>query len=113
MTGSASTVKRNTNLTYTINIKNNGPEKANDVTLTDKIPTGMRYISASTSQGSCSGTSTVTCKLGALVNGASAKVLITVQPRYATTYTNTASVTSSTFDNVSTNNSASVTTKAR
>jgi hypothetical protein len=51
--------------------------------------------------------------LGALVNGASAKVLITVQPRYATTYTNTASVTSSTFDNVSTNNSASVTTKAR
>ena len=53
---------------YTVG--NNGPAAATNVLLTDTLPTGVNFLSATTSQGSCSGTSTLTCALGSLASGA-------------------------------------------
>ncbi|MBK8492567.1 MAG: DUF11 domain-containing protein [Saprospirales bacterium] len=39
------------NITYTIVIYNNGPLKANDITLTDILPSGVTYVSSTISQG--------------------------------------------------------------
>jgi uncharacterized repeat protein (TIGR01451 family) len=65
------------NLTYVIVVTNHGPESTT-VTLTDTLPSQVTFVSATPSQGSCSGTSTVTCNLGTMNNGDSATVTIVV-----------------------------------
>ena len=82
-------------LTYTLTAHNAGPQSATGVTLTDTLPAGVTYVSATPSQGSCSEASgTVTCALGTVANGASAGVEIKVRPQEAGTITNQASVIS-------------------
>jgi len=66
-------------LTYTFQIQNNGPSTASTVTLTDTLPAAVTFVSSNTTQGSCSGTTTVTCNLGTMANGATATVTIQVQ----------------------------------
>jgi uncharacterized repeat protein (TIGR01451 family) len=51
-------------LTYRIIATNNGPSPATNVIVTDQLPTGPTFGSAIPSQGSCNGTTTVTCNLG-------------------------------------------------
>src|SRR5262249_42975641 len=66
--------------TITSNVTNNGPSNATGVTVVDNIPDSFTpgLTVASASQGTCSGTSPVTCVLGTLASGASASVTITV-----------------------------------
>ncbi|GIV95501.1 MAG: hypothetical protein KatS3mg057_0158 [Herpetosiphonaceae bacterium] len=63
-------------LTYTLTILNAGPSPATGIVLTDTLPFGVVFEAATTSQGSCSGTSTITCALDSLDSGASATVTI-------------------------------------
>jgi len=91
-------------LTYTIVARNNGPQSATGVTLTDSLPAGVNFVSASTSQGSCSGTATLTCALGSLANGASATVSIGVRATAAGGVANTARITGNEADPASANN---------
>lgn len=98
------------NLTYTIIVTNNGPSSASAVTVTDTLPAGATYVSATPSVGSCSGTSTVSCNLGTLANAASATVTIVVTATAAGTLNNTASVSSTTGDPNPGNNSSSTST---
>jgi uncharacterized repeat protein (TIGR01451 family)/CSLREA domain-containing protein len=77
-------------ITYTITVKNNGPITATGVNTVDNLPGGVTFVSSSASQGSCSGTATVTCDLGTLPNGATATVTIVV-----TVTANSGSVTNS------------------
>lgn len=95
-------------ITYSIQVKNNGPEHAGGVTLSDPLPAGSTLISAGSSQGSCTGTSTVSCSIGGLVSGASASLTIKVKVGFGT-FANTATVSSLAIDNNKANDSASVT----
>ncbi len=101
-----------TPLTYTITVSNSGPLAATGVTATDTLPPAVTFASSSASQGTCSGTGTVTCNLGTINNGGSATVTIVVTPTASGTFANTASVTSGVTDPNTANNSATASTTA-
>jgi uncharacterized repeat protein (TIGR01451 family) len=104
-TDSADPISTGNNLIYTITITNNGSSTATGVTLTDTLPTGATFVSATPNQGSCNGTSTLTCALGTLTNSATATVtIVIVTPTAAGTISNTASVTGDQADPNGTNN---------
>ena len=95
-------------ISYSIQAKNNGPESAGGVVVSDPLPAGTSLVSAGTSQGSCTGASTVTCSLGLLPSGASANLTIKVKAGFGA-FTNTATVSSLAIDQNHANDSASVT----
>ncbi len=65
-------------LSYTITVSNAGPDAASNVSLRDVIPAPLGITSAVSSQGSCTGSSTVVCSLGSIANGSYALVVLTV-----------------------------------
>ena len=80
-------------LTYTIVAANGGPNTATGVTVTDVLPPGTTFQSA-TPGGACSGTTTITCNAGTLTSGASATFTLTITlPSTPGPLTNTATVT--------------------
>ena len=50
-------------LTYTLNVANAGPSQANSVSLTDSLPAGVTFGSATGSGWTCTGTGPVNCTL--------------------------------------------------
>jgi len=98
------------NLTYTLTVTNNGPDAASNVTVTDALPASVAFVSSTPSQGSCSGTSTVTCALGGIANGANATVTIVVTPGTAGTISNTATVSATETDSNAANNTVTTST---
>jgi uncharacterized repeat protein (TIGR01451 family) len=82
---------------YTVTVTNNGPAPAAGVVLTDALPAGETYVSATTSQGTASVSGgTVTADLGNLGVGASATVTIVATASTSGMADNTVSVTSAT-----------------
>jgi uncharacterized repeat protein (TIGR01451 family) len=102
-----------TTINYTLTVTNKGPATAQGVSVKDIVPVKTQLISASSMQGSCSGTSTVTCSIGAMTNNQVVTVtLVTKLVKQSGFISNTASVSSSTTDPSSTNNSSTVQIKA-
>ncbi|MDX6288212.1 MAG: hypothetical protein QOH42_11, partial [Blastocatellia bacterium] len=97
-------------LTYRITVTNNGPSPATNVIVTDALPSGPAFGSAIPTQGTCSGTTTVTCNLGSVANGAVAFVNITITPQTTGQLTNTASVAASEADPDASDNSTAIQT---
>jgi uncharacterized repeat protein (TIGR01451 family) len=102
-------------VTETLSVANNGPSPATGVTVTDTLPAGTTYFSSSTSQGTCAGTSTVTCSLGTLDSSATgpttgATVTIVLIPTQSGSFTNTGTVSAYQTDPNHANNTASATT---
>jgi uncharacterized repeat protein (TIGR01451 family) len=97
-------------LTYTITVNNAGPSAASNVTVTDVLPAGTTFGSATPSQGSCSGTTTVTCTLGTLNAAGSATIALTLTlPSAPGVVANTASVTTTSPEANTANNSSTST----
>ena len=97
------------NLTYTMNVTNTGPQDATNVTLTDPLPASMTFVSATPSQGTCTGTTTVSCNLGAMVSPSRATLSLVVTPTQAGSFTNTVTVAATEPDLAPANDTASVT----
>jgi uncharacterized repeat protein (TIGR01451 family) len=95
-------------LTYSLVVSNQGPNSALAVQLTDQLPSDVRFVSATSSAGSCSASGlTVNCVLGDLASGGSVSVTIVVTPRKTGTITNTAQVSSPSPDPDTDNNTVS------
>jgi uncharacterized repeat protein (TIGR01451 family) len=97
-------------LTYRIVVTNNGPSPATNVTVNDPLPVGPVFGSAVPGQGTCSGTTTVTCNLGSIANGSTAIVNITITPQAPGQLSNNASVTAAETDPDTSDNSATIQT---
>lgn len=94
-------------ISYTITVTNNGPDAATNVVVTDDLPAGLQFMSATPSQGSCAGTDPFTCNLGTLNNGASATITLqALVTATSGTIANTATVTADTDDGNPGNNSS-------
>ena len=113
-TDSADPVIAGNQLTYTIVVTNNGPSQATNVSLTDTLPTGVTFVSGTSTTGA-----TVTAaalasglNLGTLNSGATATVTVLVGVAGATrgTLTNTATVAATETDSNTANNTATATT---
>ena len=98
-------------LSYRITATNNGPAVANNVKVVDTLPAGVTFVSATTTQGNCSGSGPVNCNLGSLVVGGSAIVTINVTPSAAGQVINSATVSGDETDFDSSNNTATITTQ--
>jgi uncharacterized repeat protein (TIGR01451 family) len=107
-TDSPDPVTAGNTLTYSLTVRNGGSADATGVSVTDTLPGGVTFVSATSSSGSCSEASgTVTCTIGDLANGASATVEIKVTPQNPGPITNTASVSGDQPDPDTGNNTAS------
>jgi uncharacterized repeat protein (TIGR01451 family) len=103
----------NGTLTYTLMVANAGPTTATSVTVTDTLPPGVTFVSASGSGWSIThGGSVVTCTRPSMASGASSVITITVKaPSHPGSITNTAVVSSHTPDHNPNNNRSTVTTQ--
>lgn len=113
MTDSPDPVPVGNLLTYTSTVTNGGPSTATGVTLVSALPAGIRLFSATASQGTCSGTGTVTCALGGLATGGDAIVTIKARPTVLGRLTNTVSVSADECDPAAIDNSATTTTTVK
>ncbi len=95
-------------LNYTISVTNNGPGTAFDVTVTDPLGSIMNYVLGLPAFTVASGTATL--NLGNLAPGAGASILLTTTPTVAALITNVISVSTSSTDPNTANNSASAVT---
>ena len=104
-TANAESVGVGNNLTYTITVTNNGLEDSKGITLTETLPEGVTFVSASrTSSQQPNGI--LSFDLGNLTKGSSTTVDVIVTPTTAETITSSTLVTSKTFDPDATNDVA-------
>lgn len=97
----------NNNFSYTLVAANRGPSAATGVVVTDQLPAGINFVSATSSVGACSNNSgAVTCNIGALAAQASATITIIATPAAAGTINNTANVSGAEPDGNTANNQA-------
>lgn len=107
-----------TNLMYTLLVTNHGPNTAHHVMVSDPLPSNNTFVSATTSQGTCTFTAsfpsgTVNCNLGTIPSsGAPTSATVTIvviTPAKPTPFDqNTATVSEEETDSNPTNNTSSV-----
>jgi len=101
------------NVTYTVTAQNNGPDDATGVAITDALPAGVTFVSASASVGAYDAASGL-WTIGDFANGAVATLSIVVTVTSADPVLNTATVThSDQFDPAVGNNESGVTVNGR
>jgi Domain of unknown function DUF11/PKD-like domain/Passenger-associated-transport-repeat/Ig-like domain CHU_C associated/Bacterial Ig-like domain (group 2)/HYR domain len=98
------------NMTYTITVKNLGPSTATAVAVAETLPSGLTLVSFTSSVGAYNGINT--WNIGTMVNNAIATLTITaaVNPTHCSSFTNTATVSSTSADPVLANNSVTLVT---
>jgi uncharacterized repeat protein (TIGR01451 family) len=109
MSESADPARARTDLTYTARVLA-GETPMSNVTFTDPLPAGVTFVSVTTSQGTCTGGTTVTCNLGNFPAAGTASIEIVVRTGGAAILTNTASISSTSPDPLPANNVATLVT---
>jgi uncharacterized repeat protein (TIGR01451 family) len=97
------------NITWTMVVTNNGPQAATGVTIADPMPAGNTFVSATTSQGSCTGGAILHCSIGNMAVGAHVTITLVTTPSAAGTQTNTVTVVGNEHETNTGNNSATAT----
>ena len=98
MTAKPASVKKGQTASYKFTVKNNGPDSAGNVALTDIVSNGT-VLSITPSQGTCSKAAISVCRLGTLAAGANATVAVNIRAD-ANPLTQQISVSASPKDNV-------------
>ena len=80
------------NITWTMVVTNNGPDTDTGVTVADPMPAGNTFVSAATTQGSCTGGAILNCTIGTMAAGETVTITLVTTPSVAGTQTNTVNV---------------------
>jgi len=103
-TSSRSSVNVGAALTWTLAVRNLGPSAATNVVVTDFLPAGVSFVSASGSGWTCTGGIPVTCTRATLSSGASSTITLNATaPVLPGPIVNSATVESDDVDPVETN----------
>lgn len=94
-------------LTYNLYVTNIGTRRAGNVQFVDTLPNGTQLLSVAASTGRCKGENPVTCMLGSLPATATASVQLTVVPKVTGTVVNEATVSTTSRDRNTGNNTDS------
>lgn len=111
-------VNVNANLTYTITVTNNGPSSATSASLSDVLPAGVNFVSLTSPAGwtcttpAAGANGTVSCTNPSVGSGVSGVFTLVVTPTAvaAASISNTATVSATTSDPNSANNSQTIPT---
>jgi uncharacterized repeat protein (TIGR01451 family) len=108
-------VRRRRRISYSIRVRNHGPDPATGVTVIDELPAGVRFVSASSAGGSCSESAgIVTCTYASPLTtrgGTLTVKIVVVAPPTPGTISNTARVSANGGDPVLGNNQDTETTQ--
>lgn len=112
MTSSAALLEPGQPLTYTLVVANTGPSPVvTGVTVTNTLPAGVDFASASSTRGTCvHDAGVVSCAIGILTNATSATITIDVVPPVEGVFVNSATVKAVEADPDPADNNASVAT---
>ena len=98
------------NVTWTMVVTNNGPDTDTGVKITDPMPAGNTFVSASASpHGTCIGGAILTCDLGTMAAGEKVTITLVTTPSAAGTQTNTVTVSGNRPETNTGNNKATAT----
>jgi uncharacterized repeat protein (TIGR01451 family) len=98
---------------YRIVVKNNGPDTAHNVQMSDPLPFQVTFSSVTTTQGTCTGGQLISCQLGTIASGASVTVTVFVKTNSTGLVTNTATTVGTEVETNTANNTATTTTRVR
>jgi uncharacterized repeat protein (TIGR01451 family) len=97
------------NFTVSLTVSNSGPDTASAVNLTNPLPAGASFVSATSSQGTITNSAgVVTATLGALAAGSNATVTLTLTASTSGTLTNVAYGGTTSLDPAPANNTNSL-----
>ena len=99
-------VRKSQTASYKLTVKNNGPDSASNVALTDIVSNGT-VLSITPSQGTCSKAAISVCRLGTLAAGATASVAVNIKAD-ANPLTHKISVSASSKGNAPGNNAVNI-----
>ncbi|MFV8338095.1 gliding motility-associated C-terminal domain-containing protein [Flavobacterium sp. LB3P21] len=101
-----STPNVGSNVTFTITVSNNGPSDATGVSVSNVLPSGYTFVSASPSTGTWTAP---TWTIGTLANGGTVTLDIVATVNATGVYANTATISGGQTDPISGNNNATIT----
>ncbi len=108
-----SSVNRGNTVGYSLIVKNNGPDTAQNVVVTDAVPTGLTYIDSQSDSRCDLNGNNVVCQLGSMTNQQQTSIGLTFQTSNNTPcgpVVNVASVATTTQETNNGNNQSSFTT---
>ena len=108
VTAKPASVTKGQTASYKLTVKNNGPNSASNVALTDIVSNGT-VLSITPSQGTCSKAAISVCRLNTLAAGANATVAVNIKAD-ANPLTYQTSVSASPKDNAPGNNAVNIST---